>query len=66
VQSDYVTSTGSGGKVNTSSVLTYNWDLQIGASLASVSDIYTLAVRTVSGATKGSGVGSISFYDLTQ
>lgn len=66
VQSDYVTSTGSGGTVNTSSVLTYNWDLQLGASLAGVSDIYTLAVRTVSGATKGSGVGSISFYDLTQ
>jgi hypothetical protein len=31
-----------------------------------VSDIYTLAVRTVSGATKGEGVGSIAFYDLTQ
>jgi len=66
VESNYVTSTGSGGTVNTSSVLSYNWDLQLGASLASVSDIYTLAVRTVSGATKGSGVGSISFYDLTQ
>lgn len=66
VQTDYVTSTGSGGTINTSSTLTYNWDTQLGASLASVSDIYTLAVRTVDGATKGSGVGNISFYDLTQ
>lgn len=66
VQSDYVTSTGSGGTISTSSVLTYNWDLQLGVSLAGVSDIYTLAVKTVSGATKGDGVGSISFYDLTQ
>jgi hypothetical protein len=44
----------------------FNWDKQIGVSLASVGDIYTLGVRTISGATKGDGVGSISFYDLTQ
>ena len=66
VQTDYVTSSGSGGVANTSVPTGYNLDLQLGASLAGVSDIYTLAVRTVSGATKGSGVGSLSFYDLTQ
>jgi hypothetical protein len=66
VQTDYVTSTGSAGVSQTSSATGYNWDLQLGASLSSVSDIYTLAVRTVSGATLGDGVGSISFYDLTQ
>ena len=66
VQTDYVTSTGSAGVSQTSSATGYNWDLQLGASLTSVSDIYTLAVRTVDGATKGSGVGSLSFYDLTQ
>lgn len=66
VQTDYVTSTGSGGTVNTASAIDYNWDLQLGATLTSVSDIYTLGVKTVSGATKGDGVGSISFYDLTQ
>jgi hypothetical protein len=66
VQTDYVTSTGSGGTANTSVATGYNWDLQLGASIAGVSDIYTLAVRTVSGATNGSGVGSLSFYDLTQ
>lgn len=66
VQTDYVTSTGSGGTINTSSTVSYNWDLQLGATVAGVSDTLTLAVRTVSGATKGDGVGSISFYDLTQ
>jgi hypothetical protein len=65
-QTDYITSTGSGGTANTSVATGYNWDLQLGASLTDVSDIYTLAVRTVSGATTGSGVGSLSFYDLTQ
>ena len=66
VQTDYVTSTGSAGVSQTSLPNEYNWDLQLGASIAGTSDIYTLAVRTVSGATLGDGVGSISFYDLTQ
>jgi hypothetical protein len=65
-QTDYVTSTGSGGTSVTAVPTGYNWDLQLGATIAGVSDIYTLAVRTVDGATKGSGVGSLSFYDLTQ
>ena len=65
-QTDYVTSSGSGGISQTSLPNAYNWDLQLGASLAGVSDIYTLGVRTISGATTGDGVGSISFYDLTQ
>jgi len=66
VQTDYVTASGSGGVGPTSAATGYNWDLQLGASLAGVSDIYTLAVRTVSGATTGDVVGSLSFYDLTQ
>lgn len=66
VQTDYVTSSGSAGVSQTSVSTGYNWDLQLGASLTGVSDIYTLGVRTVSGATNGDGVGSISFYDLTQ
>lgn len=65
-QTDYVTASGSSGISNTSAPTGYNLDLQLGASLAGVSDIYTLAVRIVSGATKGDGIGSISFYDLTQ
>jgi len=66
VQTDYITSTGSGGTQDTAAPTGYNWDLQLGASISGTSDVYTLAVRTVDGATKGSGVGSLSFYDLTQ
>ena len=66
VQTDYVTASGSGGVQNTSASTGYNWDLQLGASIAGTSDIYTVAVRTVSGATTGDVVGSLSFYDLTQ
>lgn len=44
----------------------YNWDLQLGVSLASVSDIYTLAVRFItSGGTTGEAYGNIAFYNLT-
>jgi hypothetical protein len=46
----------------------YNWDLQLGASLAGVSDTFTLAARVVTtgGGGSGGGIGSLSFYDLTQ
>jgi len=46
----------------------YNWDMQLGASIAGVSDTLTLVARTVTtgGATTGGGIGAISFYDLTQ
>lgn len=64
-QTGYIANTGGGGQSSTLSPTGYNWDLQLGASLTSVSDIFTLGVRTISGATKGDGVGSISFYDLT-
>ena len=66
VQQAYIANTGGGGQATTLLPQGYNWDLQLGSSLSSVSDIYTLGVRTISGATKGDGVGSISFYDLTQ
>jgi len=41
----------------------YNWDLQLGRTQAKVSDIYTLAVRAISGS--GNCIGALSFYDLT-
>jgi hypothetical protein len=66
VQTGYIANSGGGGQANTVAPTGYNWDTQLGASLTNVSDIYTLGVRTISGATKGDGVGSISFYDLTQ
>ena len=66
VQTDYTTATGSGGTQSLAAATGYNWDLQLGVSLAGVSDIYTVAIRTVSGATTGDAVGSLSFFDLTQ
>ena len=41
----------------------YNWDLQLGITQAGVSDIYTLAARTLSGA--ADITGALGFYDLT-
>ena len=41
----------------------YNRDLQIGATISGTSDIYTLAIRTLSGT--HSAIGSLSFWDLT-
>jgi hypothetical protein len=66
VQIDYVTTSGSGGVGTLAAPTGYNFDLQLGVSLAGVSDIYTVAIRTVSGASTGDAVGSLSFYDLTQ
>ena len=42
----------------------FNFDLQLGSSLAGTSDVYTLAARTLTGT--GGGIGALSFYDLTQ
>jgi len=66
VQNGYIANSGGGGQTSTLAPTGYNWDTQLGASLTNVSDIYTLGVRTISGATTGDGVGTISFYDLTQ
>lgn len=66
VQLDYVTASGSGGIVPLDAATGYNWDLQLGVSLAGVSDIYTLAVRVINTPPTGDAVGMISFYDLTQ
>jgi len=66
VQNGYIASSGGGGQTSTIEPTGYNWDLQLGVSLTNVSDIYTLGVRTISGATTGDGLGAISFFDLTQ
>jgi hypothetical protein len=65
LRTDYVSSSGSGGTVPLVDSSTYNWALQPGVSLAGVSDILTVQIRTVSGATTGDAVGSLSFWDLT-
>ena len=65
VQSDYLSSSAQATS-NAIAASGYNFDLQLGVSLAGVSDIYTVGIRTVSGATTGDAIGSLSFYDLTQ
>lgn len=65
VQTDYVTSSGSGGTAPLADPSGYNWALQLGTSLTGTSDIYAIQIRTVSGATTGDAVGSLSFWDLT-
>jgi hypothetical protein len=42
----------------------FNLDLQLGASLAGASDVYSLCIRTLTGT--GGGIGLLTFYDLTQ
>ncbi len=66
VQSNYLASNTAGGTGGTSFDNAYNFDLQLGATIAGVSDVYTVGIRTVSGATTGDALGSLSFYDLTQ
>jgi hypothetical protein len=44
--------------------LLYNFDMQLGATIAGTSDVYTLAVRILSGT--GSAIGSLAFYDLSE
>ena len=44
----------------------YNWDLQLGASIAGVSDVFTLAIRTLDTTPTGDAWGVIGLYDLTQ
>jgi hypothetical protein len=55
---------GKSGRIPLNSTSPYNWDLQLGVSLAGVSDTYTLCARTL--ASTGGGWGAMSFYDLTQ
>jgi hypothetical protein len=64
VAQDYVTSTSQGrsaARVDSG----YNWDLQLGSTIAGVSDIYTLAIRTLDATPTGDAWGALSFYDLT-
>jgi hypothetical protein len=61
-QLDYISTTNqAGGAV--AGKTGYNFDLQLGASLAGVSDIYTIGVRVLSGT--GDAIGGLAFFDLT-
>lgn len=65
VQHEYMSSSAQATS-NTAAPTGYNFDLQLGVSLAGVSDIYTVGIRTISGATTGDAIGGLSFFDLTQ
>jgi hypothetical protein len=62
VRSDF-TSSGvlSGNTINDAS--SYNFDSQLGVTIGGTSDIYTLAVRVITGT--GDGIGALSYWDLT-
>lgn len=67
VQTDYMDASGSGGKQPLVDPSGYNWALQLGVSLTGVSDVLTLAIRTLDSATpQGECYGTIAFWDLTQ
>jgi len=66
IQTDYLSSSGSGGNQVLVDPAGYNWAIQLGVSLSNVSDILTLAIRTIDSATpSGDCYGAISFWDLT-
>lgn len=65
VQQEYMSSSAQSTS-NIAAPTGYNFDLQLGVSLAGVSDTYTIGIRTISGATTGDAIGGLSFYDLTQ
>lgn len=62
VKLDY-TSSGVLSSTPFNEISSYNFDLQLGVTLANVSDIYTLAVRVITGT--GDGIGAMSYWDLT-
>jgi hypothetical protein len=62
VKSDF-TSSGVLSSTPVNDESSYNFDLQIGVTISGTSDIYTLAVRTISGT--GEGIGMLAYWDLT-
>lgn len=62
VQLDYTSATNKSGAPLTGPT-GYNFDLQLGSTIAGVSDIYTVGIRVLSGT--GSAIGALSFTDLT-
>ena len=62
VEQGYVAASNQGSSP-VSDILSYNWDLQLGVSLAPASDIYTLGIRTLSGT--GDAIGAITYWNLT-
>jgi hypothetical protein len=65
VQVDYLTATAQ-SSTNVLTPLGYKWDTQLGVSLAGVSDVLTLGIRTIGASgVANTAIGSFGFYDLT-
>jgi hypothetical protein len=62
VLNEYATASNQSG-AQSQNDLVYDFDMQLGSTIAGVSDVYTVAVRILSGT--GSAIGSLAFYDLT-
>lgn len=62
LESQYVSASNL-ARASTSNNADYNWDLQLGATIGGTSDIYTVAIRTLSGTQ--TAIGTFSFWDLT-
>lgn len=63
VLNEYATASNQAGTQAQNDLL-YNFDMQLGATIAGTSDVYTVAVRILSGT--GSAIGSLAFYDLSE
>jgi hypothetical protein len=63
VLNEYATASNQAG-AQAQNDLVYNFDMQLGATIAGTSDVYTVAVRVLSGT--GSAIGSLAFYDLSE
>ena len=63
VLNEYATASNQAGSQVQNDLL-YNFDMQLGATIAGTSDVYTVAVRILSGT--GSAIGSLAFYDLSE
>lgn len=63
VLNEYATASNQAG-VQAQNDLLYNFDMQLGATIAGTSDVYTVAIRILSGT--GSAIGSLAFYDLSE
>ena len=62
VSSDFVTASNKAGTMLTTDG-PYNWDMQLGATMAGSSDVFTLAIRALAGS--HDAIGSLNFWDLT-
>ena len=63
VQVDYAASSNQGSTA-LNPISAFNWDYQLGASLAGTSDVYTVGVKVFTGT--GDIIGSLTFLDLTE